>query len=72
MIGPGFILAALLLREATGKWRWGASAAGFAGVLLIIQPGGSQVLPGGAAIALIGALVTACVTIMIRQLGATE
>ena len=66
------ILAALLLGEATGKWRWGAGAAGFAGVLLIIQPGGSQVQPEGAAIALIGALVTACVTIMIRQLGATE
>ena len=66
------ILAALLLGEATGKWRWGAGATGFAGVLLIIQPGGSQVQPEGAAIALIGALVTACVTIMIRQLGATE
>ena len=66
------ILAALLLGEATGKWRWGASAAGFAGVLLIVQPGGSQIQLGGAAIALIGALVTACVTIMIRQLGATE
>jgi drug/metabolite transporter (DMT)-like permease len=66
------LLAALLLREATGKWRWGASAAGFAGVLLIIQPGGVHVNPAGAAIALIGALATACVTIMIRQLGATE
>jgi len=66
------VLAALVLREATGKWRWGATVAGFAGVYLIIQPGGDQVSAQGAAVALAGALVTACVTIMIRQLGATE
>jgi drug/metabolite transporter (DMT)-like permease len=66
------LLAALLLGEVTGRWRWGASAAGFAGVLLIIQPGGSHIHPAGAAVALAGALATACVTIMIRQLGATE
>jgi drug/metabolite transporter (DMT)-like permease len=66
------VLAALVLREATGKWRWGAIAAGFAGVLLIIQPIGGQVPVEGAAVALMGALATAWVTIMIRQLGATE
>jgi drug/metabolite transporter (DMT)-like permease len=66
------VLAALLLREATGKWRWGAIAAGFAGVLLIIQPSGGQVPLHGAAVALAGALATAWVTILIRQLGATE
>lgn len=66
------VLAALLLREATGKWRWGASAAGFAGVLLIIQPTGHQVPLVGAVVALAGALATAWVTILIRQLGATE
>ena len=66
------ILAAVLLREATGKWRWGAIAAGFVGVLLIIQPSGGQIPLGGAAVALAGALATAWVTIKIRQLGATE
>jgi drug/metabolite transporter (DMT)-like permease len=66
------VLAALLLKEATGKWRWGAIAAGFAGVLLIIQPSGGQVPLHGAAVALAGALATAWVTILIRQLGATE
>lgn len=66
------VLAALLLGEATGKWRWGAVAAGFGGVLLIIQPGGGHVPLNGAAVALVGALMTACVTIMIRKLGATE
>jgi len=66
------VLAALVLGEATGKWRWGAVAAGFAGVLLIVQPVGGHVPLHGAAVALAAALMTACVTIMIRQLGATE
>jgi len=66
------VLAALVLGEATGKWRWGATAAGFAGVLLIIHPSDGQIPLQGAAVALVGALATACVTIMIRQLGVTE
>jgi drug/metabolite transporter (DMT)-like permease len=66
------VLAALVLGEATGKWRWGSIAAGFAGVILIVHPSGGQIPLAGAAVALAGALATACVTIMIRQLGATE
>lgn len=31
--------AALVLGERVGPWRWGAVAAGFAGVLLIVRPG---------------------------------
>jgi drug/metabolite transporter (DMT)-like permease len=66
------MLAALVLGEATGKWRWGAVLAGFAGVLLIVQPGRDAVPLDGAAVALAAALLTASVTIMIRKLGATE
>ena len=66
------MLAALLLAEPTGRWRWGAVAAGFFGVLIIVQPGSGEVPATGAAVALIGALITASVTIMIRRLGATE
>jgi len=66
------ILAALMLGEPTGKWRWGAVAAGFAGVLLIVQPGSGGVPLLGASIALVAALLTASVTIVIRRLGATE
>jgi drug/metabolite transporter (DMT)-like permease len=66
------MLAALVLGEATGKWRWGAVLAGFAGVLLIIQPGGGALPLSGAAVAVVGALLTAAVTIVIRRLGATE
>ena len=66
------ILAALLLGEPTGKWRWGAVAAGFAGVLVIVQPGNGDVPLVGASVALAAALLTASVTIVIRRLGATE
>ena len=66
------MLAALLLGEPTGRWRWGAVAAGFAGVLLIVQPGSGEVPLGGASLALVAALLTAAVTIVIRRLGATE
>jgi len=66
------ILAALVLDEPTGKWRWGAVAAGFAGVLLIVQPGSGVVPLLGASVALVAALMTASVTIAIRRLGKTE
>jgi drug/metabolite transporter (DMT)-like permease len=66
------VLAALLLGEPTGRWRWGAVAGGFLGVLLIIQPGSGEVPTTGAAVAIAAALLTASVTIVIRRLGATE
>ena len=66
------VLAAMVLGEPTGRWRWGAVAAGFLGVLLIVQPGTGQVPILGASVALIAALLTASVTIAIRRLGKTE
>lgn len=66
------ILAALVLGEATGRWRWGAVVAGFIGVVLIVHPGEGGVPLAGAAVALIGAGMTAAVTIVIRRLGKTE
>ena len=66
------VLAALVLDEPTGKWRWSAVAAGFAGVLLIVQPGSGNVPLLGASVALVAALMTASVTVVIRRLGATE
>jgi drug/metabolite transporter (DMT)-like permease len=66
------VLAALLLAEPTGKWRWGAVAAGFIGVLVIVQPGSGEVPLAGASVALVAALLTASVTVVIRRLGATE
>ena len=67
------VLAALVLGEPTGKWRWGAVAAGFLGVLLIVQPGTGRSRPcSGRRVALVAALLTASVTVVIRRLGKTE
>jgi len=66
------VLAAFVLGEPTGRWRWSAVAAGFAGVMIIVQPGTGDVPLLGAAVALAAALLTASVTVVIRRLGATE
>lgn len=66
------VLAALVLHEPTGRWRWSAVAAGFVGVLLIVQPTSGEVPLLGASVALVAALLTASVTIVIRRLGKTE
>lgn len=39
------LLSVPLLRERVGPWRWGAVLLGFAGVLIIVQPGGSAFQP---------------------------
>lgn len=66
------LLAALLLREPTGRYRWGAVLLGFVGVLLAIQPGSNIIAPTGALVALCGAGMTAAVTIQIRRLAIVE
>ena len=66
------LLAAILLGEKTGIWRWGAVLAGFAGVMVIVQPGDGHIALTGGLVAIAAALTTACATIAIRHLGATE
>lgn len=66
------LLAAILLGEPTGRWRWGAVIVGFLGVLVIVQPGGAHIEGKGVLVAIAAALTTASVTIAIRRLGATE
>lgn len=67
------VLGALVLGEPTGRWRWGAVAAGFAGVLVVTQPGPGSHFPfWGAACGLLAAFLTANVTILLRQIGRTE
>ncbi|GAB5487977.1 MAG: DMT family transporter [Parasphingorhabdus sp.] len=66
------LFAALILREKVGIQRWSAILIGFIGVLVVIQPGGTLIPAFGATVALVGALVTAAVTLVIRMLGRTE
>jgi drug/metabolite transporter (DMT)-like permease len=68
------ILTALsvpMLGERVGPRRWAAVAVGFAGVLVIVQPGGNGVeLP--ALLALVSALCYALTLVTSRQLSTTE
>lgn len=70
------IFAAILLGEPTGRARWAAVVLGFAGVLLVVQPGSGGAFGGshltGALVALGGAIMTALITIAVRDLGRTE
>lgn len=72
------IFAALLLGEATGWQRWSAVIIGFVGVLVVLDPfasfaGGFDGAHGvGTLVALAGAIMTALITIAVRDLGRTE
>lgn len=66
------MLAALLLGEQTGKYRWGAIALGFAGVLLAMRPVSLAGHGIGPWVALAGALLTSCVFIQIRRMSQSE
>ena len=68
----GTILSALILREATGWHRWGAVLIGFVGVLVMIRPDAGHFPAQGVAVAIAAALVTASVSLVLRELGRTE
>ncbi len=66
------ILSALVLHEKIGPWRWGAVALGFAGVIIIAQPGDGHIPMFGALTALGSAFMIALISIQIRDLARTE
>jgi drug/metabolite transporter (DMT)-like permease len=66
------VLSAMILREAVGFHRWSAVAIGFVGVLIVVQPQSGHLPILGAVTGLVSALLTAFVTILLRQLGRTE
>ncbi len=66
------ILSAILLHERVGPYRWAAVLLGFAGVLVIAQPGGGNIPLLGAVVSLSAAFMIALISIQIRDLGKTE
>jgi drug/metabolite transporter (DMT)-like permease len=72
------ILAALILHEHAGPYRWAAVIVGFGGVLLMVEPHGGVLhlaragFSSGAALALMGAALSSVVVIFIRQMSTTE
>jgi drug/metabolite transporter (DMT)-like permease len=66
------VLGAVILREPTGWHRWLAVIAGFAGVLIVAQPGAGHFPLWGAATGLAAAAMTASVSILLRQIAKTE
>jgi len=66
------ILSIVLLKEPVGKWRWSAVIAGFAGIIIIAQPGDGHIPLEGALVALGGAFMIALISIQIRDLSRTE
>jgi len=65
------IFAVLILRETVGRYRWGAVAAGFVGVLIMLQPGGSE-FSIYSIMAIVGAAAAGAVMVIIRLLSRTE
>lgn len=66
------LITALVLRERVGIWRWTAVALGFAGVLVILQPGSEVIPPLGAGMGLVAAVLVAVVNFQVRDLSRTE
>ena len=66
------MLSAIFMLEIVGWHRWAAVLLGFVGVLVVMQPGGSNLPMDGLIVALISAFGVACVIITIRQISKTE
>ena len=65
------IIAALALRETVRWRRWSATGVGFAGVLIMVRPGGAGLDPA-VAVALLAAFAVACAWALIKPLSRTE
>ena len=65
------VMARLALREKIGVHRWAATAAGFAGALIIIRPG-VVAFDLGAIVVLAAAFLYSCAYIVTKQLSSTE
>ncbi|WP_292880055.1 DMT family transporter [Nisaea sp.] len=65
------VLAVLFLNEKVRWRRWSATAVGFLGVLIMVQPGGSEI-GFASGVALLGTFFVALVVVLVKKLSATE
>jgi drug/metabolite transporter (DMT)-like permease len=66
------LLSIVLLKEKVGIWRWSAVLLGFAGIVVIAQPGSGHFPLVGALVALGGAFMIALISIQIADLNRTD
>jgi drug/metabolite transporter (DMT)-like permease len=66
------LLSILLLKEKVGIWRWSAVALGFAGILVIAQPGGGHFPLYSTLVGLGAAFMIALISIQIADLNRTD
>jgi drug/metabolite transporter (DMT)-like permease len=67
------LLALVLFREKIGLYRWSAVGLGFAGVLIVMQPGSSgEVDLWGVLVGLVAAFMVALISFQIQDLNKTE
>ena len=73
-VAPLFALAlsSPILAEHVGLRSWLAVAAGFAGVIIVMQPGGDHLSLAGTLAALAAAFSVGCVTVALRSISRTE
>ena len=68
----GTILSIIFLKEVVGIRRWIAMIIGFLGVLIVVQPGQSQIAPHGALMAFGAVIAASYAFILIKHLSSTE
>jgi len=66
------MMAALVMKQKVGLWRWTVVVMGFVGVLIIAQPGHAPVSAPGVAAGLGAGILVAAVSFQVRDLAATE
>ncbi|MDZ4139469.1 MAG: DMT family transporter [Erythrobacter sp.] len=70
------LIAMVLFREKIGRYRWAAVAMGFAGVIVVMQPGGGGLAEGvtlaGIAVGLMAPLMVSLISFQIQDLNKTE
>ena len=66
------LLSILLLKEKVGIWRWSAVLLGFAGIVVIAQPGSGHFPLYGALVGLGAAFMIALISIQIADLNRTD